>query len=207
MQRRPSSTINPVLLVHGIDASGRRFKAMRTGLLRYGFKPVIAMDIIPSNGSIPIEAMAEQVRDAARHLLTSTGADRIDCVGFSMGALATRYFLQKLGGRTIIRRFISISGPHHGSYNALFRPNTACRQMRPGSPLLQNLNSETDPFDEVDVYSFYTPFDLMVIPSRSSILPHAHNRPFNVWLHPLMITNRRVIEAVVHTLADMPISS
>ncbi len=178
---------------------------MRAALLRCGFDTVIAMNIIPCNGSIPIEAMGEQVGEAARQLRTTSGADKIDCVAFSMGALATRYYLQKLGGRTMVRRFISISGPHHGTFTAYFRPNAASRQMRPGSLLLQELNSEDDPFGEVEVHSFYTPFDLMVMPSRSSILNRAHNRPFNVWLHPLMITDRRVIEAVAQTLMEAPL--
>ncbi len=174
---------------------------MRSALLRHGFHPVVAMDIIPSDASISFEVMGEQVRDAAHWILHSTGAAKIDIVAYSMGAIAARYFLQRLDGRSMIRRFISIAGPHHGTFNAWFRPNIGCRQMRPGSELLNDLNAEKDPFGEVKVFSFYSPFDLMVMPSRSSILTCAHNRAFNVWLHPLMITDRRVIEAVVQTLA------
>jgi triacylglycerol lipase len=202
--RRPPSTINPVLLVHGIDNNGKRFKAMQSALSMRGFEPVIAMDIIPSDASIPFEAMGAQVRDAILHILDITGEPKIDIVAYSMGALAARYYLQRLGGKSVIRRFISISGPHHGTFTANFRFGAGCRQMRPGSAFLQDLNSEIDPFGEVDVYSFYTPFDLMVMPSCSSILDHAHNRPFTVWLHPLMINHRRVIEAVAQTLMDDP---
>lgn len=174
---------------------------MQLALLKHGFSPVVAMDIIPADGSIPIEKMGEQVRVAACELILATGADKIDVVAYSMGALAARYFLQRLGGRNKIRRFISISGPHHGTFTAWFRPHIACRQMRPGSDFLNALNTDTDPFGGVEIFSFYTPFDLMVFPSRSSILADAHNLSFKVLLHPLMIADRRVIEAVVQALA------
>lgn len=176
-------------------------RAMQLALLKHGFSPVVAMDIIPADGSIPIEKMGEQVRVAACELILATGVHRIDVVAYSMGALAARYFLQRLGGKEIIRRFISISGPHHGTITAWFRPQIACRQMRPGSDLLNDLNADPDPFHKVDVFSYYTPYDLMVFPSHSSIMEYAHNRAFHVLLHPLMITDKRVIEAVVQTLA------
>lgn len=207
MQPRLPNTINPVLLVHGIDTGGKRLKAMQSALLRHGFEPVIAMDIIPSDASIPFEAMGVQVRDAALQILDSNKAAKIDIVAYSMGSLAARYFLQRLGGKSMIRRFISISGPHHGSFNAHFRPGAGCRQMRLGSQFLQDLNNDPDPFGDVEVFSFYTPFDLMILPSRSSILNGAHNRAFKVWLHPLMTFDRRVIEAIIQTLAYNSLAS
>jgi len=118
-----------------------------------------------------------------------------------MGALAARYFLQKLGGKHIVRRFVSISGPHHGTVNAWLRPGAGCRQMRPNSRFLQDLNRDPDPFGEVEVFSFYTPYDLMILPSRSSILNGARNHAFKVWLHPLMTFDHKVIEAVARSLA------
>ncbi|MBN1538361.1 MAG: hypothetical protein JW908_16610 [Anaerolineales bacterium] len=192
----------PVLLVHGIDNSSKRLRTMQRALLQRGFSSVVAMDIVPSNGSIRFEAMGKQVRDAAFQLLHSTGAPKIDIVAYSMGALAARYFIQRLGGKSMVRRFVSISGPHHGTFNAYFRLNTGCRQMRPNSDFLIALNSDIDPFGDVAVFSFYTPYDLMVLPGKSSIIPGAHNRAFPVLLHPLMTFDRRVIEAVAQTLAN-----
>lgn len=202
MQRRQPSTINPVLLVPGIDDTGKRLKAIQLALLKHGFNPVFAMDIIPSDGSIPFQAMGAQVQDAALRILQSTSAAKIDIVAYSMGALAARYYLQRLGGKSVIRRFISISGPHRGTFNAHFRSGASCRQMRPSSEFLKDLNTDANPFGEVEVFSFYTPFDLMVLPSRSSVLDQAHNRAFNVWLHPLMISDKRLIEAIVQALTN-----
>ena len=191
----------PVLLVHGIDDTGTRFRQMRAALLTRGFSPVYAMDIIPSDASISIEAMGNQVLDAVRKLQQTTPAQKVDVVAFSMGALAVRYFLQRQGGRSMVRRFISIAGPHHGTLSAYLCQNVGCFQIRPGSDLLHDLNADMDPWGDVKVSSFWSPLDLMVIPATSSLLVRAHNRAFIVILHPWMVSDKRVIEAVAQTLA------
>lgn len=190
----------PVLLVHGLDDTASLFRKMRAELQRRGLRPVHAMDILPSDGSISFEAMGLQVRAAAQALLQSSGAAKVDIVAYSMGALAVRQFLQRQGGRTCVRRFISLAGPHHGTLMAYLRWNIGCRQMRPGSAWLRDLNADADPWGEVQVFSFWTPLDGMVLPSSGSRLPHARLRTFWVWLHPWMVSDPRVIGAVAETL-------
>ena len=190
----------PVLFVHGIFDSGARFGKMQAALTARGFDNLEAMAITPADASISMETMGAQVRSAVYALLQSSGASKIDIIAFSMGALAVRFFLQKLEGRDVVRRFISISGPHHGTWTAYLTRKPGARQMRPGSALLQELNTEANPWSNVEVFSFWSPYDRMVIPPHSSILPHAQNRAFNVFVHHWMLTDREVIEAVVHTL-------
>ncbi|MCJ7531422.1 MAG: hypothetical protein MUO64_10380 [Anaerolineales bacterium] len=194
-------SVYPVLLVHGIDDTNTRCRQMRAALLARGFSPVYAMDIIPSDASVSIEAMGIQVLDAVRKLQQTTPAQKVDVVAYSMGALAVRYFLQRQGGRSMVRRFISIAGPHHGTLTAYLCQNVGCFQIRPGSDLLHDLNADIDPWGDVKVSSFWSPLDLMVIPATSSLLVRAHNRAFKVVLHPWMVSDKRVIEAVAQTLA------
>jgi triacylglycerol lipase len=193
--------IHPVLLVHGIDDTCVRFYKMRTILQAHGFDFIEGLNLIPHNGSIPFSIMGEQVRDGVRMLLQKTGAPKVDIVAHSMGALAVRYYLQRLEGHSLVRRFISLAGPHHGTLTAHFRQNVGCQQMRPASPFLQDLNLNNAQWGNVQVYSFWTPLDLMILPPTSSILNGAHNRAFNVLLHPWMATDLKVIEAVAQTLA------
>jgi triacylglycerol lipase len=190
----------PVLLVHGIDDSGVRFRKLRTFLQAQGFEPVYAMDIIPPDGSISFEAMGKQIQDSVIALQQKTGAQKVDIVAYSMGALAVRHFLHRLDGRLSVRRFISLAGPHHGTLMAYFRQNVGSRQMRPGSQFLQELNAEGGKWGDVEIHSFWSRWDLMVFPATSSILEQAYNRTFNVLVHPWMTSDRRVMEAVVQTL-------
>jgi triacylglycerol lipase len=191
---------NPILLVHGIDDSGNRFAQLYALLVQKGFGPVSAMNIIPPNGSIPMEVMAEQVAEAVEKLRHNNANIQVDIVAYSMGSLVTRYYLQRMGGKSLVHRFISIAGPHHGTLTAYLRDNAGCRQMRPGSTFLKNLNEDGDPWGGMEVFSFWTPLDLMIFPAVTSRLPRANNRRFCVLAHPLTVSDPRLMDAVIKAL-------
>lgn len=107
--------------MHGIWDDGARFDVMRRALERRGHT-VRAIDLRPNDGSVSVEHMAEQVDAAARAL-----GSAIDLVGFSMGALVSRFWIQRGEGRARVRRFVSISGPHHGTATAYALPRASGR--------------------------------------------------------------------------------
>jgi triacylglycerol esterase/lipase EstA (alpha/beta hydrolase family) len=195
----------PALLVHGIWNTRENFATMRTALEVAGVNPVLAIDLAPNNGSVPIATLASQVNDAAERLSRDAAVDRIDVVGFSMGALVTRYWIQRGGGRARVRRFVSISGPHAGTANAYALPFAGVREMRPGSTLLRDLSQDTDPWGAVEVHCFWTPFDLMIVPARSGVLAGARTvKRVPVAMHRWMVTDPRVIREVVALLRTEP---
>jgi len=185
----------PVLCVHGIWDTGAVFAAMRDWLLGRGWSQVVALDLHPADGTADIPELAEQVAAAAQKL-----GGPCDLVGFSMGALVSRYWLQRLGGRERVRRFVSISGPHRGTLTAMLSGKPGAVQMRPNSELLAGLFADPDPWGRCEVHAFWTPFDLMIVPAGSSALPGARERRFNVPLHPMMLSSREVIAAVAEVL-------
>ena len=102
-------TRNPVLLVHGIDDTVALFHRMKPYLERGGL-PVHALNLVPNNGNAGLIELARQL-DA--HVRTSFAADQgIDIVGFSMGGLVSRYYIQRLGGIHRVRKFVTIGTPH-----------------------------------------------------------------------------------------------
>ena len=190
----------PVLLVHGIWDSAAVMGPLKAGLQRRGLERVHAMTL-PRNGQLSIASLGRLVADEADALATREGAAHIDVVGFSMGALVTRWYVQRGGGKDRVRRFVSISGPHQGTLGAFALPLPTLRDMRPNSALLRDLASDPDPFGSVEVHCVYTPFDLMVFPAKSGILPGARSvRGINVLLHGLMIFDRRVQDHVAQVL-------
>jgi triacylglycerol esterase/lipase EstA (alpha/beta hydrolase family) len=190
----------PVLLVHGIDDDATAFDAMKARLEREGWPHVHALSLVPNDGTEPLPSLARQVARAAQALRERTGAERVDVVGFSMGALVTRYWVQQLDGRRGVRRFISISGPHEGTLMAYVRGGKGTLQMRPRSRLLRHLQANPRPWGEAEVHSFWSPLDLVIVPASSSRLPGARERTFPVLLHPWMVTDGRVLDAVVEVL-------
>ncbi len=200
----PSSTAAPervpVLLVHGIDDDARTLAPLANGLGRAGFQDVQIVELKPNNGDAPISVLAGQVAEAAASLRARTGHARVDVVAFSMGALVSRYYLQRLEGRNHVRRFVSISGPHAGTLTGWLRANPGARDMRPNSELLRGLAADEAPFGDVQVFTLWTPLDLMIIPARSSRLAGARERTIPVILHPLMLRDGRVLRSVEEAL-------
>jgi pimeloyl-ACP methyl ester carboxylesterase len=192
----------PVVLVHGIWDTGKIFDRLTAALRARGVEHIDAIDLVPPDGSRSIADMASDVDRATSRIAEKTGATRVDLVGFSMGAVVSRYFVQRLGGRERVRRFISISGPHEGTRVAAFGRKIAAREMRIGSDLLRDLARDEDPWGEVVVHAARTPFDLMILPSESSELRNAQNRVFPVVLHKLMVRDRRVLRWIGDVLTD-----
>ncbi len=163
---------------------------------------MLAIDLKPNDGQAPLTELAKQVHTAARALIERSQNDRVDLVGFSMGALVGRVWIQRGSGRDLCRKFISVSGPHHGSLWArVGRRLPGIMDMCPGSSLLRDLESDPDPWGEVEVYNYFTPLDLMIVPASSSKLPSTHHER-RVWVpfHRSMIRSRRVLCEIISDL-------
>src|SRR6478752_1046963 len=120
-----------VLLVHGIWNSGQQFAPLKQELERSGTGPVHCVDLVPNSGQARLAELAPQVGAAARKLCDQSGTERLDVVGFSMGSLVSRYWIQRLEGRKLVRRFVSIAGPQHGTLTAYGSSLPGIRDMRP----------------------------------------------------------------------------
>jgi triacylglycerol esterase/lipase EstA (alpha/beta hydrolase family) len=199
---RPTRGDRPVLLVHGLLDTRSQFNRIHEALRAAGFGPVVAIDLSPNDASVPIRVLAHQVAGAVEVLRGASGQDRVDVVGYSMGALASRYYVQRLGGRERVRRFVSISGPQHGTWLAWLWFGAGIREMRPGSALVRDLASDDDPWGPVEVHVLYSPFDLVIVPPSSSRLPGAvETRTFPVLAHTIMLFDPEVRDAVVEILS------
>jgi triacylglycerol lipase len=155
----------------------------------------------PNNESLSIPAAFDSSsgsRSSAQ--VKFTPEQKFDLLGFSMGGLVSRYYLRRLNGIARVRRFISISCPHNGTLIAFLRSNAGARLMRPGSPFLSDLNSDTSVLDRIRVTSIWTPFDLMTFPASSSLVAFGRSVRVGVLAHPLMIRSRRVLRSVLRAL-------
>lgn len=184
---------HPVILVHGIGDNGRTMDWMGRRLRAAGWE-VHSVTLKPNLGQIGIDEMAEQV--AAFIDQTVPKGARIDLIGFSMGGLVSRYYVQRLGGFRRVDHFVSISAPHHGTILACLVPDQACRQMRPGSDFLRDLAGDADRLGCVRFTSLWTPLDLTIVPASSSVLPVGHNERIWCLAHPLMIRSGNSLRAV-----------
>ncbi len=189
---------HPVLLVHGIWKTYAAFRRMSRYLTARGFA-VHGLDLTPNDGRAGLDELAGQV--AAHVDSTFPAGAPLDLIGFSMGGLVTRYYVQRLGGIERVRRFITISAPHHGSQWAHVRSLPGYLHMRPESAFLQDLNSDVAMLSRISFTSIWTPLDLMILPSSSSRLPVGEEVLVASPLHGLMLEDPRSFKAVAAALS------
>jgi triacylglycerol lipase len=189
-----------ILFVHGIYDSGDAFNKMSRFLRQNGWH-THTFDLKPNNGAVPLNQLAEQIVDYEQKHLPQ--AHQFTLLGFSMGGVVSRYYLQRLGGMQRVRRFISISTPHHGTLTAYLMNNPGGRQLRPNSEFLVDLNTDIERLNEINHVSIWTPFDLMIVPATSSIVPDGRNIFIPVLLHSLVLRNQRCINMVKRICDDM----
>jgi triacylglycerol esterase/lipase EstA (alpha/beta hydrolase family) len=193
--------VTPVLLVHGMFGSGKDLGELQHYLETRGFSPIVAMDLSANDGTVGVADLSAEVATAVEQLRKNSGRPRIDIVGYSMGAMVSRYYIQRRGGKDTIRRFVSIAGPHHGVVAGLLTNRPGGRDMRPESALVQDLESDQDPFGAIDVFDFWFPLDPIIVPSFSAILRGARlSCPFLVKSHHDMIHDERTQAAVAEVL-------
>ena len=190
---------NPVLLVHGINDTGAVFDHMAVYLRQRGLS-VYTVDLVPNNGSEVLNKLAQQV---ANYIAATFEPEQpLDLVGFSMGGLVSRYYIQRLGGIERVQRFITISSPHKGTVIAYGSWLPGCMQMRPHSPFIEDLNSDVQMLKKLNFTSIWTPYDLMIIPAESSQIGIGKEITLPVGLHPLMLTDSRSLAIVAKALTE-----
>ncbi|RUR86644.1 esterase/lipase family protein [Chlorogloeopsis fritschii PCC 9212] len=196
---KQTSQRNPVLLVHGIFDTGRVFERMVPYLTQNGWA-VYDLDLIPNNGHESLDKLAHQV---ANYIECNFPPEQpLDLVGFSMGGIVSRYYVQRLGGINRVQRFVTISAPHHGTWIAYSHQGAGCVQMRPDSAFLEDLNRDVLMLKQLNFTSMWTPYDLMIVPANSSQMPLGREVIIPALVHGWMITDIRCLTAVAEALAE-----
>jgi len=190
----PSKT--PVVIVHGIDGSARDMSRLARALRATG-REVFTPSLTPNNGTAPLEDLSGQLQT---YIETFLPRREFDLIGYSMGGVVTRHYLQCRNGHARVRHYISLSAPQNGTLTAYLRTGPGSRQMRPGSEFLKLLNDDTVTLKKVKVTSFWAWTDLIILPPSSARLPSADNRQKFGLGHFSFIIEKRRIRDVVNTL-------
>ena len=194
----PDPSLPPVVIVHGIFSSGDDMERLARHL-RSQRREVFQPTLTPNGGHAPLEDLAQQF---AEFVSREIAVPRFDLIGFSMGGLIARVFLQRLGGMERVARFVTMAAPHHGTQMARLGGLPAWVQMRPGSDFLRDLARDADVLRAIPFTSLYTPLDAVIVPANSSVMPQARNVRIWAAMHPSFILERRCIRAVATALRD-----
>lgn len=156
----------------------------------------LAPSLTPANGSNGLVDLALKLEQFIND--QTSKKEGIILIGFSMGTIVSRAYMQVCNPANAkrVRQFHSISGPHKGTLLAHLSLGRAARDMRYNSQLLRTLNDNYEPLKEIEVHNYRTPWDQMIIPSKSSEWALGKNHVFKEFPHHRMIINPRVIEKI-----------
>ena len=189
-----------IVMVHGFWDTGRLFRPLWRHLEARGhfcFAPTLH----PRDGGLGIEDLSGKLKAfIAANVARGTP---VALVGFSMGAIVARHYLQALGGAGSTRAFFSIAGPHGGTPSAYLHGGAGVRQMRPGSAFLRGLDRGVGALRGLPVYTYRTPFDLMVVPPGSSRIAFSAERVVWCPLHSMLPGCQAVMDHMAGELARL----
>ncbi|RFU23448.1 alpha/beta fold hydrolase [Geodermatophilus marinus] len=198
----PLAARTPVVLVHGLIDNCSIFAVMRRSLRRRGFAHVCSWNYSPL-----LDDVARGAADLGAHLervCEQTGHERVHVVGHSLGGLIARYHVQRQGGDARVASLVTLGTPHRGSVLAHLLPTPLVRQLRPGSPVLEELALPA-PGVRTPITAVYSDLDQVVLPTRAGRCDHPDLHVRNVLVrgigHMTLPFHRQVLDEVAATLA------
>jgi triacylglycerol esterase/lipase EstA (alpha/beta hydrolase family) len=133
----------------------------------------------------PVASSAGELRTFVDRVTASTGAAKVDIVGWSQGGMMPRYYLKNLGGAAKVDHLVGLAPSNHGTTLsglatlAGYFPGAlqlvgaacpACTDQLKGSPFLTALNAGGDTVPGVRYTVIQSKYDEVVTPYTSAFL-------------------------------------
>ena len=189
-----------VVLVHGFLNRGGILRNLAAHLTRAGhicYTPSLK----PCDARWGLPALAEALKSYVSQQLPPDS--RFALVGFSMGAIVSRYYLQELNGADRVLAFFSIAGPHQGTLSAHLYPSLGVRQLRRGSDFLLRLDSSAYQVEHLPITCYWTPYDIMIRPLASTRWNAGESVRIPALQHSLLVFDKRLHSDIEHRLSNL----
>ncbi len=174
----PTEAKPPVVLLHGFIDNRSVFVLLRRSLSQHGRQQVESLNYSPLTCDIRIAA--ELLGRHIEQVCERTGSRQVDVVGHSLGGLIARYYVQRLGGDSRVRTLVTLGTPHSGTRVArLANAHPIVRQMRPGSPVLEEL-ALPSPGCRTHFVAFWSDLDHIMDPLDAACIEHPDLTAVNV---------------------------
>jgi triacylglycerol lipase len=196
----------PLVLIHGLWDTPRLFNRLRNALDGQR-DPLLIPHLDHGLGHVPLIELARRLD---QHIIAAFGiGTTVDLLGFSMGGLVARAWIQEFDGHQRTRRFLCVGSPQWGTWTAQLVPRVllaGIADMKVGSPFLRrlqtNLKRHPERLASLDCRSFYCRTDLMVIPSWRGVLPVGSVEPLPARTHPGLVHESRSLARLTEVLLE-----
>ena len=191
---------NPIILIHGLWNNSSIFSSITSKLDEIGieyFAPTL-------NHSYGMTSIIDLTIILNELILEKYGLEKeLDILGFSMGGIIGRYWIQKFNGYKRTRRLISIGSPHKGTLMAQLIPKYPFRgisEMKINSNFLRELAKNDFFLNDIECISFFTYWDLMVFPSWLTNLNFGEKISLKVFKHRNLVRNSFSVEKIIERI-------
>ena len=192
--------INPIILIHGLWNTSSIFSSITSKLDDIGIE-YFAPNLKHSYGMTSIIDLTNTLNEL---ILEKYGLEKeLDILGFSMGGIIGRYWLQKFNGYKRTRRFISIGSPHKGTLTAQLIPKYPFRgisEMKINSKFLRDLAMNDFFLDDIECISFFTYWDLMVFPGWWTNLNLGEKISVKVYKHKNLVRKNSSVDKIIERI-------
>ena len=191
---------NPIILIHGLWNTSSIFSLISSKLdekeVEY-FAPTL-------NHAFGMTSIVELANLMDQLIVEKYGLEQeIDILGFSMGGIIGRYWINKFNGHKRTKRFITIGSPHIGTLTSQLVPKYPFRgisEMKINSSLLRDLANYDYFLNDIDCISFFTYWDLMVFPGWRANLNVGEKISLNIFKHRNLVRNPVAVERIIERI-------
>ena len=191
---------NPIILIHGLWNTSSIFSLISSKLdekeVEY-FAPTL-------NHAFGMTSIVKLTNLMDQLIVEKYGVEQeIDILGFSMGGIIGRYWINKLNGHKRTKRFMTIGSPHNGTLTSQLVPKYPFRgisEMKINSSLLRDLANYDYFLNDIECISFFTYWDLMVFPGWRANLNVGEKISLNIFKHRNLVRNPEAVERIIERL-------
>ena len=186
----------PVIVLHGYAMNRANFMVLGSRLARAKLGPVFGFEYWTFGR---IAAAARQLGWFVDHVRQTTGADRVDIIGHSMGGVVGMYYVTLAGGDGAVENLVTLGSPLHGT-DVSAPVGHPGRELIIGSKLITRMLAAPPP-THTRVTTIWSKADALVPGAAQKPLPGADTILYDDLGHVALLGSRRVASEIITRLA------
>lgn len=151
--------MDPIVFIHGFGAGKKQYQPLLKYLKKKGIHKFYEFDYDNKFGLASIKLTA---KDLQEFILENVKEESVNIIAISQGGIIALAYLKYYKNKNVNKLF-TLCSPHSGSMLANIMNLPGLVELRKNSKLLKELEVFLGE-SGIDIYSVYTPFDLMVFP-------------------------------------------
>lgn len=184
----------PILLIHGFSGGHYEFRPIIKFLKANGWEKFYEFSYGRKFGQVSLREISKELDS---FIADNVKESEFDVVAISQGGIIARHQIARTHNNRV-RKCVTLCAPHHGSWLAylLFLPGV--KDLRPKSPVLNDLDE-----NKAEYHAVYNPLDLMVLPGWSAKMDSAKSNlcVFSP-LHQLTFWNKKTLKFIAESFSN-----